>query len=221
MPFTIIRASAVFAVATAILVVAVAQTSAQSVTLFSRNKYRTEQLKNCITFVERKDVRRQQCDVIYGSLWAGDDLDWFNNSGSQGDRSVIRDLGAHSWSDKIYVPVVTALPKLKPGERRNVTVDVSGADGTDGAPGAPGRNADGSEAAPAPRPSATPARPKNDGKPKIDPMFVKGVVGHIYVVHVVNDSQDYYALFRVDELVRGDRVVVSWKLIDAPSEAAK
>jgi hypothetical protein len=48
-------------------------------------------------------------------------------------------------------------------------------------------------------------------------MYVKAVAGHMYVIHVVDDENDFYALFRVDQLARGDSCVVSWKLIDPPS----
>jgi hypothetical protein len=64
---------------------------------------------------------------------------------------------------------------------------------------------------------ATAARPKRDGKPKIDPAFVKAIVGHVYVIHVVDDTRDLYALFRVEELQRGDYCTVSWKLIPEPT----
>ena len=63
----------------------------------------------------------------------------------------------------------------------------------------------------APRP-----KPKRDGKPKIDPIFVKAVVGHIYAIHVVNDTRDYYVLFRVEALTKGDHCTISWRLAPAP-----
>jgi len=211
-----VKAFLLLAVAGAIVGVVSVEAVAQSATLFSRNRYPTAQRKNCITFVEREvekrppgapielgppiEPMRQPCDVTYGSLWAGGERDWLESSGAKGNRSVIRDLGAYKWTDDFVVPVVAALPKLKPGEVRTVTVDVSGADGAD----APGVRS---------------TRPKHDGKPKIDPKFVKAVIGHMYVIHVVDDAQDFYALFRVDQLLHGDSCVVSWKLIDAPSSA--
>ena len=70
-------------------------------------------------------------------------------------------------------------------------------------------------ASPAPARTITP-RPKHDGKPKIDPIFVKAVVGHIYAIHVVNDTNDYYALFRVEALNRGDRCTISWRFSSGP-----
>ena len=68
-------------------------------------------------------------------MYAGDELDWFQSSTAQGNRSVIKDLGEHDWSTWFEVPVVEPLAKLKPGEQRQVTVDTSGADGAPGAAG--------------------------------------------------------------------------------------
>jgi len=68
-----------------------------------------------------------------------------------------------------------------------------------------------------PTPRQTSPQPKHDGKPRVDPMFVKAIAGHIYVAHIVDDTRDFYALFRVDALERGDNCTVSWKLIPAPA----
>jgi hypothetical protein len=35
------------------------------------------------------------------------------------------------------------------------------------------------------------------------------------VIHVVDDKRDFYALFRVDKLQRGDNCTISWKMIPA------
>jgi hypothetical protein len=129
------------------------------------------------------------------------------------------------------VPVIEPLPKLKPGERRRVSIDASGADGADGEPGRPGaRGADGDGVVrddvmrePAARdlenpdiPQASLPRPKRDGKPKVDPMFVKAIVGHMYVIHVVDETRDFYVLFRVESLERGDNCTISWRRIEPP-----
>jgi hypothetical protein len=65
-------------------------------------------------------------DLAFGILKIGDE-DWFHiMNGSDGrGRSVIRDLGWHTWADEIAVPALAPLPELKPGEQRNVTVDAS------------------------------------------------------------------------------------------------
>jgi hypothetical protein len=208
---------------------------ASNVTLYSGIKHRGEQRKTCINFkIAPTGLLSVPCDLRYGSLYAGDELDWFEGSTAEGARSVIKDLGERYWSTWFEVPVVEPLAKLKPGEQRQVTIDTSGADGAPGKPGAPGASAasiargsseqsNSSEGRPVseaiapnvwtPQPSVA---PKHDGKPKIDPLFVKAIAGHVYVIHVVDDSRDFYALFRVDDLQRGDYCTVSWKLIPDP-----
>jgi hypothetical protein len=209
---------------------------AANVTLYSVIKHRGEQLRSCINFkVAVTGLARVPCDLLYGYLQANDELDWFQSSGSEGNRSVIRDLGEFDWLADVPVPVVEPLAKLKPGKRRNVTVDVSGADGAPGKSGGTQVVIGGNErtdfsllpindgpvpgdhktaiSVPAP---AKPWRPKNDGTPKVDPLFVKAITGHVYVIHVVDNSRDFYALFRVDALERGDYCTVSWKLIPEP-----
>jgi hypothetical protein len=47
-------------------------------------------------------------------------------------------------------------------------------------------------------------------------MFARAVLGHVYVIHVVDDTRDFYALFRVEALQRGDNCTISWKLIAPP-----
>jgi hypothetical protein len=211
---------------------------AANVTLYSVIKHRGEQLRSCISFkVAVTGMARVPCDVLYGYLQANDELDWFQSSGSEGNRSVIRDLGEFDWSADISVPMVEPLAKLKPGERRNVTVDVSGADGAPGKSGGTQVVLGGNERTdysllpnndgPVPGDNkivmsvpahAKPWRPKNDGKPKVDPLFVKAIAGHVYVIHVVDASRDFYALFRVDALERGDNCTISWKLIPEPMD---
>jgi hypothetical protein len=198
-------------------------------TLYSPNKYRNEGRDSCLdlkTGATAPRTANARCDVLYGNLYAGADLDWFQGSSDRGSRSVIRDLGLLAWSQPFQVPVVPPLPKLLPGQQRTVTIDTSGADGADGTPGtrgkpgSPGADADGivRPAIPSPPPPSAlpPAQNKHDGTPKIDPAFVKAVAGHVYVIHVVDDENDFYALFRVETIERGDRCVVSWKLIEPP-----
>ena len=181
-------------------------------TLYSPNKYRTENRDFCLDLATGATASRKasaRCDLLYGTLYAGNDLDWFQTTSERGSRSAIKDLGLLAWSDTFQVPAVPPFPKLLPGQQRQVTIDTSGADGADGADGTPGT----------PQPAETPQAPKpkkNDGTPKIDPIFVKSVAGHVYVIHVVDDEHDFYALFRVEALERGDRCVVSWKLIEPP-----
>lgn len=195
------------------------------VTLHSIKIHRGQPKVFCLNFRSGPSgSTAEPCDLRYGSLYAGDDHDWFQSSGARGHRSVIRDLGSLNWDQPFSVPVVTPLPKLQPGEKRHITIDTSGADGADGAPGPRGR--DGVDGDGVLRPKtletvdsvrARPARPKHDGKPRVDPMFVKAILGHMYVIHVVNDTEDFYALFRVEEVERGSSCTVSWRFVQDPS----
>jgi hypothetical protein len=202
-----------------------AQGTQNSVTLYSFNKHRVQHSKPlCIHFQAGVATTLSgPCDVWYGLLYAGEEYDWFQSSSNRESRSVIRDLGAHQWNDVFDIPVVEPLPKLEPGQQRSVSIDVSGADGGDGKSvtySEPGVNGDGT-LAPQREGSANltnpPARPKRDGKPKIDPMFVKAVAGHIYVIHVVDDTRDFYAVFRVESLERGDNCAISWRFSPPPT----
>lgn len=53
-------------------------------------------------------------------------------------------------------------------------------------------------------------------KAKGDVVSVKAVVGHMYVVHILDRASDYYALLRVEALERGDNCTITWKVIPAP-----
>lgn len=201
------------------------------VTLYSPNKYSHDMRYTFFNFKKGSwALGGEGGDVLgYGLLYVGEYYDWFETSGSRGSRSVIRDLGAHAWRDAFIVPVVEPLPKLKEGETRRLTVDASGANGRDGAPGAngaPGRP--GSPAGevkvnagvPVPPSPPPPALPTLRREPVVDSHWVKAVVGHIYVMHVVDDASDYYALFRVEALERGDNCTISWKVVPAPGATA-
>lgn len=42
---------------------------------------------------------------------------------------------------------------------------------------------------------------------------VAAVVGHMYLVHAKDTETDHYAIFRVEKLVPGESVTISWKLL--------
>ena len=46
---------------------------------------------------------------------------------------------------------------------------------------------------------------------------VKAILGHIYLIHVRDRDNNHYALFRVDRLISGESVDISWKLISPPT----
>ena len=54
--------------------------------------------------------------------------------------------------------------------------------------------------------------------PKVDPVYVKAVVGHVSVIHVVEGGDDFYALVRVESLVRGDNCTITWKRVPPPPQ---
>ncbi len=111
------------------------------VTLYSINKHRGEQRVFCMNFRSgAMGYSGRPCDLRYGSLYVGDNWDWFESSGASSNRSVIKDLGQLSWDEEFTISVVQPLPKLKPGEQRHVSIDASGADGADGRPGEDGLN---------------------------------------------------------------------------------
>jgi hypothetical protein len=214
-------------VAFASLASAKAVTAQQTITLYAPLKYQYDQSRAFVDFQFGTFAKDDaDWDVGYGLLYAGDDFDWFQSSAASSNRSVIKDLGEYNWTDRFTIPVVEPLAKLKPGERRQIGVDTSGADGADGAPGAPGKpGADGDGVVRQRMPTidsavidspAGSSRPKRDGKPKVDPLWVKAIVGHMYVIHAVNDTRDFYVLFHVERLERGDNCRISWRRISSP-----
>jgi len=52
-------------------------------------------------------------------------------------------------------------------------------------------------------------------KPQREPSL-KAIAGHMYLVHSRDTDTDLYTLFRVEKLVPGVRVDITWKLIPAP-----
>lgn len=196
----------------------------QSVTLYATNKYPNDRSRSFFSFKTGSWVRESvPWDLNYGSLYVGDDFDWFSVSTSQGTRSIIKDLGALKWSDSFRVPIVEPFPKLKPGEVRKVTIDASGADGAPGAPGVRGADADGrvrnrTDDVDTAASEKARTEKRRSGVPQVDSIFAKAVVGHIYVIHVVDDESDYYALFRVEAMEKGDNCTISWKRIKSPKK---
>lgn len=176
---------------------------------------RTYPYRNCFSFIMETADCRSVSDLYYGNLRTGSDWDWLQVTGA-GSRNKIKSLGRKEWTDEIKVPKLEPYPKLEPGQQRMVVIDTSGKDGIDGLPGAPGRNADGSFGSSVldkpPPPAQTPREKiKSDYNP-----FEKAVLGNMYVLRVVDEKNDFYVLFRVDELESGRRCKISWKKIDAP-----
>jgi hypothetical protein len=172
--------------------------------------------RSCFSFVSGKADCRAS-DIYYGGVRAGDDWDWFQARGA-GERNRIESLGKKAWTDEIKIPVVEPYAALKSGEQRRIVWDLSGKDGADGLPGL-SRGESGSpdvfpdSTADVARVNANPRRVKE--KSDYHP-YEKAVAGRMYVLRVVDESHDFYVLFRVDGLERGKRCRISWKKIDAP-----
>ncbi|HEX8282731.1 MAG TPA: hypothetical protein VF588_05225 [Pyrinomonadaceae bacterium] len=194
-----------------------AESEPRTTVLYAPNKYQHDLSRASLSFMT--GAISGGGDLYYGTLYVSEEHDWFQVAVGRDDRTAFRDLGEHGWGDAFEVPVVEPFPKLKEGEQRSVTVDASGKDGEDGAPGAPAADADGvvrQHPPSAAKPLTEPRRPKHDGVPKVDPIFAKAVAGHMYVLHVVDEREDFYVLFRVESLVRGDNCTITWKRIPAP-----
>jgi hypothetical protein len=180
----------------------------ERVTLYSLNKYPSDYGRALFSFKSGAFVRNLDLwDLNYGSLYVGDEWDWFSVSLATNARTAARDLGELNWGDGFNVPVIEPFPKLKEGETRTIKVDSSGADGADGADG------DGKL-----RPKLGSPK-KRSGVPIVDPVFVKAILGHMYVVRVVDNDSDFYVLFRVEALERGDYCTISWQRIPSPEES--
>jgi hypothetical protein len=53
--------------------------------------------------------------------------DWLTiNTGRPDQRSVMKQLGKHTWADSIRVPALEPLPVLTEGQQREITIDASG-----------------------------------------------------------------------------------------------
>ena len=205
-----------------------AQEGLTRVVLYSPNKHGLYSGKTLYSFKTAAYVQDLDLwDVNYGSLYVGDEWDWFSASTAKDARSVIRDLGQFGWGDYVEVPVIKPFPKLKEGQTRTFKVDASGADGEDGAPGAPaedGKPADGQtrqRPVQATAADQAPKKEKRSGVPEVDPVFAKAILGHMYVVRVVDNDADFYVLFRVEAIERGDNCTITWKRIPPPEEAAQ
>lgn len=179
--------------------------------------------RNCFDFVSGSEVPcRKRWDLVYGNFRVSEEWDWFYVPASRFNaRSRIVSLGIKKWDEISWLPAIEPLPELKPGERRTLRIDASGAKGADGAPGregAPGlngMNGDGSVS----RGTYLPAEPVKSGavtepakKPVITSEYlIKAVKGEMYLLRVVDDEHDFYVLMRVDEIVRGRTATISWR----------
>jgi hypothetical protein len=171
---------------------------------------------NCFDLTLLERTCRGGQPLGYGNRIANNWDIFATDGGGRNSRTRMIELGKYNWTDKFNIPEVEPWSELKPGEQRHITIALYGADGK------PGRNADGSY------PSGPPPRPGNANAPlsrqvtstiTMSGKSVRGdgympfnevKLGHMYLVHVVNTRVDHYVLIRVDELIRGEKVVFSY-----------
>jgi hypothetical protein len=189
--------------------------------------------RNCLDLVDLEQYCNGAETVDYGDR-IGDHWDIFAISGRAGSRTRMIDLGVHTWSDNFTIPEVEPWPALKPGERRSITINTSGANGT------PGRDADTRDSNKKPKHNSGNAERSDQkvdyahaplsrqvtstisvqgkaAKPDSFSPVTEVNLGHMYLIHVVNSSDDHYVLLRADNVVRGEKVSVSFctfRLVD-------
>ena len=173
----------------------------------------------------------------------GVNINLFQVSGASEDRTRMLPIGKYDWTDNFTVPVVEPWEPLFPGERRTIVVNTSGGDGAPGAAGSrgqPGRSGDGTsqpestvKATSEPTSARAPGKDYgsanvteqvsssiagSDGKVRKAPYtpIVEAKKGYIYAVHVMQGVHDFYVLIRVDEIVDGEQVKLSYRKIDLP-----
>ena len=159
----------------------------QTVTLFSRAKYKNEfegygqstfSFKHGVRSDVGKQITRNNYELQYGGITLNGDSDWFGVTMVTDDRSRIKDLGERNWSDVFNVPVLLASIEPQRGIRM---------------------------------PSKTQAFEESSNG-----QVTKVVAGHLYVVHSKDSDSDFYTLFRVEKLVPNDNVTISWKVVPSP-----
>lgn len=47
-------------------------------------------------------------------------------------------------------------------------------------------------------------------------IFAKVVLGHMYLLHVKDEANDFYVMFRVEDFEQNKRCMISWRMIPAP-----
>jgi len=183
--------------------------------------------KWCFNFITESRSCNKVSDIYYGNKPFSKEWNWFRASG-EGTRNKIKSLGKKDWTDNFKVPVVKPYAKLKPGLRRDAFLSVSARRGSfspsegEANSGGSSRFNERKETFSDFKSSTNLPDLKSDSKPagyfKNYSPFEKAVPGNMYVMRVVDENNDFYVLFRVDELEKGKRVKISWKRIEAPKE---
>lgn len=186
--------------------------------------------QNCLDLVQL--IQRCGVESLHYGDRSGVNWDIFALWTGRDSRSRMIDLGAHDWKDRFTIPEIEPWPALKAGETRTIVINASGAAGKGGVPGKTGINADGTASIEPPRLSPESKRPKQTidyaraplsaqisstisvkGKAPVASSynpFTEAKKGSMYLIRVVDRDNDYYILFRVDELERGEKASISY-----------
>ena len=85
-----------------------------------------DQSRACFSFKlgAHKQPNSFDWDLGYGFAQINNE-DWLIVNLGHQQRSVMKTLGAHEWSDSFEVPLLEPLPELMEGEQRHITIDAS------------------------------------------------------------------------------------------------
>jgi hypothetical protein len=188
-------------------------------------------LKSCLDFESLSYDCVRDPGVSYGTR-IGLNWDLFQINGGYIDRTRMVEIGQFGWTDRFTVPYVEPWTALAPGEKRAITVNASGdsipsssiskkgsvviADMNGNGTFTPKMRSTNSTAltyatANVKQQVSSTVR-GNDGKVRNDPYspLVEVKRNYMYVVHVVDQRQDYYMLIHVDDVVHGESVKLSF-----------
>lgn len=136
-------------------------------------------------------------DFRYGVVQSSDEPDWFTVSTESPIRTNMIGLGAYSWEENPKLPNLEPYP-IGPREQK---VEFS------------------------PEEIAKPEEGiSSSGRPLIKPakiletnsQVVKAVEGHMYLLRVRDDIHDFYVLMRVDKIIPGKSVTITWRWFASP-----
>jgi len=144
--------------------------------------------------------------IGYGNRF-GDNIDIFSLEIGRNSQTRIIDLGQHEWNEDFEVPYVRPYPMLREGESRKIIVNTSGNRAPDGNTFGKSTVAN----------QVKTARKNNEGEfaDNYAP-YLPAKLGHIYIVRVLDSSNDYYFLLHVDRIDSGSSVDLSFKKIPSP-----
>jgi hypothetical protein len=183
------------------------------VTLVSQSSPQaSKRVPHYICFAEQgRPCGKRPPDLLYGFMHAGEDLDWFMVGTQAPVRTGILNLGPHRWEDKIGLPSLEPYPKLKPGETREATVDFASATEETATGNSSSMSVVREEIS-----RRSFMKPPNLKILRTSSEIVKVIEGHMYLLRVRDDVHDFYVILRVDKVVPGKSVRLSWRHFGTP-----